>query len=86
MKGQKGYAVAAALPRYGVNLAAYAKLVWRRLERWQQLARQRRQLAALSDVALKDLGLSRADILRETERPFWDDPLASPQGKRREVG
>ncbi|MDF0732611.1 DUF1127 domain-containing protein [Pseudomonas entomophila] len=43
--------------------------------RWYQLGRQRRQLASLSDEALHDLGLSRADTLQEVERPFWDDPL-----------
>lgn len=45
------------------------------LRRWAELARQRRQLAMLNDGALKDLGWSRADILDESERPFWDDPL-----------
>ena len=47
----------------------------RQLRRWAELARERRQLAMLSDGALKDLGLSRADIYQETERPFWHDPL-----------
>ncbi|MCE3250458.1 MAG: putative conserved small protein [Geminicoccaceae bacterium] len=41
--------------------------------RWQELARQRRALAALSDHMLKDLGLTRVDALREAGRPFWDD-------------
>jgi uncharacterized protein YjiS (DUF1127 family) len=50
--------------------------VWRQFKRWHELARQRRQLAALNDAALKDIGLSRADVMQETERPFWDDPLA----------
>ncbi|UVL60234.1 DUF1127 domain-containing protein [Pseudomonas sp. B21-032] len=45
------------------------------LLRWRQLHRQRLELARLSDAALDDIGLSRADILREVERPFWDDPL-----------
>lgn len=85
MKGQKGYAIAAELPRHALSPSALAKAVWRRLKRWQQLAEQRRQLASLSDAALKDLGLSRADILQETERPFWDDPLAHPPNKPREV-
>jgi uncharacterized protein YjiS (DUF1127 family) len=43
------------------------------LLRWQELARQRRALAAMSDHMLKDLGLSRADALREAGRPFWDE-------------
>lgn len=46
-----------------------------RILRWQQLARERRQLAMLSDAALKDLGLNRGEILREVDRPFWHDPL-----------
>jgi uncharacterized protein YjiS (DUF1127 family) len=43
------------------------------LLRWQELARQRRALLGLDDHMLKDIGLSRADALREAERPFWDE-------------
>ena len=50
------------------------------LQRWWELAEQRRRLALLDEYALHDLGLSRADALRESERPFWDDPLC-PAGK-----
>ncbi|WP_440802354.1 DUF1127 domain-containing protein [Pseudomonas syringae] len=45
------------------------------LQRWLELHRQRHLLAQMSDGTLKDLGLSRADIQQEAERPFWDDPL-----------
>ncbi|PBQ00706.1 DUF1127 domain-containing protein [Pseudomonas congelans] len=45
------------------------------LQRWLELHRQRYLLAQMSDGTLKDLGLSRADIQQEAERPFWDDPL-----------
>ncbi|WP_172151894.1 DUF1127 domain-containing protein [Pseudomonas tumuqii] len=76
MKGQKGYAIASVWPRQAVSLGALARAVWHQLKRWHELAWQRRQLAALNDAALKDLGLSRADVMQETERPFWDDPLA----------
>lgn len=75
MKGQKGYALVRsasferALPAFGLQA------LWLRLQRWHELARQRRQLAMLDDAALKDIGLSRGDILQESERPFWDDPL-----------
>lgn len=72
MKGQKGYAMAWAIPSGRLPILAG---VWRVLRRWQQLARERRQLAALDMAALKDLGLSRADVMQESERPFWDDPL-----------
>jgi len=40
---------------------------------WLQRSRQRRQLAALSDNMLKDLGLSRADAEHEIDRRFWQD-------------
>jgi uncharacterized protein YjiS (DUF1127 family) len=75
MKGQKGYAIARsvsfekALPTIGLDAW------WSRFKRWNQLARQRRQLAMLDDAALKDIGLNRADVMQESERPFWDDPL-----------
>ncbi|MGE8297169.1 MAG: DUF1127 domain-containing protein [Pseudomonas sp.] len=72
MKGQKGYALANAI--HFERLPSLAGL-WRMLRRWRQLARERQQLARLDDMALKDLGLSRADVLQEAERPFWDDPL-----------
>jgi len=38
---------------------------------WQERVRQRRQLAALGDLALKDFGRSRADAVAESEKPFW---------------
>jgi uncharacterized protein YjiS (DUF1127 family) len=38
---------------------------------WQDRARQRRQLLALSDAALKDFGASRADADGEGSKPFW---------------
>jgi uncharacterized protein YjiS (DUF1127 family) len=43
------------------------------LLRWQELVRQRRALLRLDDHMLKDIGLSRADALREGERRFWDE-------------
>ncbi|MCP5368677.1 MAG: DUF1127 domain-containing protein [Hyphomicrobiales bacterium] len=38
---------------------------------WHERARQRRHLAGLPDHMLHDLGLSRADVARETRKPFW---------------
>ena len=38
---------------------------------WIDRARERRQLAAMSDVQLKDVGLNRVDIHAETGKPFW---------------
>lgn len=33
--------------------------------------RQRRRLAELDDRILKDIGLTRCDVMQETSRPFW---------------
>lgn len=38
----------------------------------REITRQRRQLMALDDRALKDIGLSRADACREASRQWWD--------------
>lgn len=38
---------------------------------WQRRARTRHELALLSDFDLKDVGLSRADIVKEADKPFW---------------
>lgn len=64
------------VPRSGsLSFASLLRTFGQRLDRWHALYRQRRQLAALSDDMLKDIGLSRADIETEATRPFWDDPL-----------
>lgn len=40
---------------------------------WAERARSRRELAALSEYELRDIGLTRADVLCETSKPFWRD-------------
>ena len=75
MEGQCGCVQVEALALAGVPAKSSGRRLWQRVTRWYQLGQERHALAALSDAALKDLGLSRADIHQETERPFWDDPL-----------
>lgn len=41
------------------------------LRLWQQRARTRRQLAALDDHQLADIGISRSERIEELEKPFW---------------
>ena len=41
------------------------------LEAWAERRRQRRVLLELSDHALKDIGLNRADAFEEGTKPFW---------------
>jgi uncharacterized protein YjiS (DUF1127 family) len=38
---------------------------------WQQRAHDRRQLQALNDHMLRDIGLTRADVFAEASKPFW---------------
>lgn len=45
------------------------------LRRWLELSRQRRVLAQLDERMLRDIGIDRLDAVRESRRPFWDDPL-----------
>ena len=38
------------------------------------LRRQRKALARLDDAALRDMGLTRADVRTESKRAIWDVP------------
>jgi uncharacterized protein YjiS (DUF1127 family) len=38
---------------------------------WQERVRQRRQLMQMDDHMLRDIGISRAEVFGETEKPFW---------------
>jgi uncharacterized protein YjiS (DUF1127 family) len=50
------------------------RVTWReRLYRWRQLRHERNTLRYLSDDMLKDIGLNREAVRRESRRPFWDD-------------
>jgi uncharacterized protein YjiS (DUF1127 family) len=41
------------------------------IREWQRRARSRRELAALSDRCLRDIGATRYDAYREARKPFW---------------
>lgn len=51
--------------RSGLMSAMTTLLVWR------ERTRQRRELAALDDRMLTDLGLTRAAVEDEAGKPFW---------------
>jgi len=38
---------------------------------WRRRVRTRRELSALCDRALRDIGITRYDALHETRKPFW---------------
>jgi uncharacterized protein YjiS (DUF1127 family) len=58
--------------RLGPRLAAWTRGAIERILGWQEVARQRRSLLTLNEHMLKDIGITRADALREASRPFWD--------------
>jgi uncharacterized protein YjiS (DUF1127 family) len=41
------------------------------LETWLLRRDRRRELGSLDDEQLKDIGISRADAVREARKPFW---------------
>jgi uncharacterized protein YjiS (DUF1127 family) len=58
--------------------ALWARSFLRALERacdvlltWQERSRQRHHLQSLSDHMLRDIGLTRADVMAETTKRFW---------------
>ena len=45
---------------------------WRRICRLAEVSRQRRQLKNLDARLLDDIGIDRAQALKEANRPLWD--------------
>ena len=48
-----------------------SKNILKTLKFWFERAHQRRQLGKLDDRMLKDIGISRLDVIREIAKPFW---------------
>lgn len=55
----------------GESKAGFFSAVLHKLKLWERNYRSRRQLLTLAPDQLKDIGLSRADALREGKLPFW---------------
>ena len=58
----------------GAACARPSRSVFGRLRSLFALSKQRRALASLDDAILKDIGLTREQALKESQRPIWDAP------------
>lgn len=57
------------MPRFGLTQLRYQ--LGYQLRRYQQCRRSRRQLLTLDDRLLKDIGITRAEALKEGQKSFW---------------
>jgi uncharacterized protein YjiS (DUF1127 family) len=53
--------------RHGARLSQ----VINHFNEWRRRARSRHELESLSDATLRDIGMTRCDVHRESNKPFW---------------
>ena len=41
------------------------------LKEWWRRMQDRRTLATMSDISLRDIGITRCDAMNEASKPFW---------------
>jgi uncharacterized protein YjiS (DUF1127 family) len=63
-------------------LGVLMKKGWAKVKTWREISRQRSQLRRMSEFLAKDIGLSRAEVEREADRPFWDYKQERPASSR----
>jgi uncharacterized protein YjiS (DUF1127 family) len=51
--------------------ASYLRRVLALIDTWRQRVRDRRALAQMDELSLRDLGLTRHEALYEVRKPFW---------------
>jgi uncharacterized protein YjiS (DUF1127 family) len=62
-----GFSTASRLPRWQ-NMFASS---WATVQTWLARSRSRSALTELDEFMLKDIGLTRADVVMESSKPFW---------------
>lgn len=69
--GPQTMAMPAASPNFRHGLRRHWHPALGLLGLWRQRWRGRYELSAMNDRELRDLGVKRSDVLRETAKPFW---------------
>ena len=55
----------------GYGIANWLTRIFNTVLAWQRWHQERRHLLSLDDHMLRDIGLSRDDVAREVDKPFW---------------
>jgi uncharacterized protein YjiS (DUF1127 family) len=63
--------VADLLPRPKTSVLRALRRFTAVIREWRRRARSRRELLALDDHMLEDIGITRVDALYEVAKPFW---------------
>ena len=69
--GRAADAVSRLARQPAIGLTACSIRATAAVQRWRERGRQRRALQNLNDDMLKDIGLSRCDVYRESSKGFW---------------
>jgi uncharacterized protein YjiS (DUF1127 family) len=56
-----------------ISLLAIVRSMLMLLAAWRQNSRDQRQLAAMSDRELQDIGVCRGEVAGRVSRPFWPE-------------
>ncbi|MGH7058493.1 MAG: DUF1127 domain-containing protein [Acetobacteraceae bacterium] len=67
-------------PPFAAGLASVLQGVKKHWARWSTWRRQRAALMSLSNVELKDIGISRAQANFEYSSPYWREPTIAGGG------
>jgi uncharacterized protein YjiS (DUF1127 family) len=60
-------------PAYSSRIASHLKKMKETIAEWQNRLHSRRELAAIDDAGLRDIGVSRSTARYEISKPFWTD-------------